>query len=119
MSFERNLRDLVFSVEGSLGAIFLDWEGETVEVACDDHPLDDLRVVGAYQGIFLGQLERLCRQLPIGRPQRFKVEFERETILSCVLRDGYYLVLLLGFSADETLAWKALDHCRSHLLAEM
>jgi predicted regulator of Ras-like GTPase activity (Roadblock/LC7/MglB family) len=119
MPFRRILHDLLSAVDGAIGAVFLDWEGETVEWAADEHPPDDLRIVGAYQGIFLGQLEKLCRSLEVGRPDRFKVEFERSAILSRVLEDGYYLVLIVGPAAREGLAWHQLDRCRAQLMEEM
>ncbi len=107
---------------GSLGAIFLDSEGESVDVIterpfdADDH---DLRVIGAYQGIFLSQLKRLCETLRAGAPRRFKIEFEKMNVLSCDLEDGYYLVLVVDESANEGVAWRELERCRERIVAEL
>ena len=63
MAFQKILHELVTSTPGAIGALFLDWEGETVEMLgarpfdADDH---DLKIVGAYQGIFLTQLREMC-----------------------------------------------------------
>jgi predicted regulator of Ras-like GTPase activity (Roadblock/LC7/MglB family) len=122
LAFQRILRRLVASTQGAFGAIFLDWEGETVEVVterpfdADDH---DLKVIGAYQGIFLTRLRDIAEKLPIGRPLRFKIEFERSSTLSIDLKDGYYLVLVLDHDANEGLAWAKLMNCREELLREM
>jgi predicted regulator of Ras-like GTPase activity (Roadblock/LC7/MglB family) len=120
--FRRILLDLLQSTRGSLGAIFLDSEGETVEVTTE-RPLDaddhDLRVIGAYQGIFLSNLKRLCQALRAGAPHRFKVEFEKMNVLSCDLKDGYYLVLVLETATNEGVAWQQLETCRHRLLAEI
>lgn len=120
MPFVRILNDLLSTTGGALGAMFLDYEGETV--ACLPKPgveMDDLKIIGAYQGIFLSQLKRLCTDIDGGAPDRFKVEFERATVLNCDLKDGYYVVLLLDPAANEGLAWRRLGECRNRLLAEM
>jgi predicted regulator of Ras-like GTPase activity (Roadblock/LC7/MglB family) len=120
--FRRILRDLLQSTRGSLGAIFLDSEGETVE-AITERPFDaddhDLRVIGAYQGIHLSHLKRLCDALRAGTPHRFKIEFEKMNVLSCDLKDGYYLVLVVDDSANEGVAWRELEMCRDRIVAEL
>lgn len=120
--FRRILSDLLISTSGSIGAMFLDQQGESVEVTTerpfdtDDH---DLKVIGAYQGIFLAQLHRICATLGAGRPRRFKLEFPLTMILSCDLKDGYYLVLIVESGTNEGVAWHKLEACRDRLLAEM
>jgi len=120
--FRRILLDLLQSTRGSLGAIFLDSEGESVEVIterpfeADDH---DLRVIGAYQGIHLSILKRLCQALQAGAPRRFKVEFEKMNVLSCDLKDGYYLVLVVEEGANEGVAWRELEKCRERIVEEL
>jgi len=120
--FRRILLDLLQSTRGSLGAIFLDSEGESVEVITE-RPLDaddhDLRVIGAYQGIHLSHLKRLCDALRAGSPHRFKVEFEKMNVLSCDLKDGYYLVLVVDETANEGIAWRNLDYCRERIVVEL
>ena len=122
MTFQPILQDLVRTTQGALGAIFLDYEGETVEMLterpfdADDH---DLKLIGAYQGIFMTQLRKLCDTTGAGAPERFKVEFEKTKILSCDLKDGYYVVLVVDHTANEGIAWQRLARCRERLLAEM
>ena len=88
-----------------------------------DRPFDsedhDIKVMGAYQGIFLMQLRELCDRVDAGRPLRFKVEFSGASVLSWDLTDGYYLVLLVDSTANEGIAWHELERCREKLLAEM
>jgi predicted regulator of Ras-like GTPase activity (Roadblock/LC7/MglB family) len=120
--FRTILRDLVIDTPGAIGALFLDWEGETVEMLserpfdADDH---DLKVMGAYQGIFLTQLRELCTRAAAGTPHRFKVEFEKTIVLSCDLKDGYYLVLVVDGTTNEGIAWRHLERCKGRLIAEM
>ena len=122
MPFRQILLELLQSIDGSLGALFLDWEGECVEVTterpfdADDH---DLRVIGAYQGIFRTQLRKVCESLEAGQPQRLKMEFEKTKVLTCDLKDGYYLVLVLEARTNEGVAWRHIEACRQRLLAEI
>ena len=118
--FRMILDQLLATTGGAMAAIFLDWEGETVELVCDrdlnDH---DLRIVGAYQGIYLTRLRELCQRIGAGEPLRFKIEFDEAKLLSYDCKDGYYVVLLVEASANEGLAWRQLEGCRERLLAEM
>lgn len=118
--FRLILDELLATTGGAMAAIFVDWEGETVELVCDrdlnDH---DLRIVGAYQSIYLTRLRELCERIGAGEPLRFKIEFAEAKLLSYDLKDGYFAVLLLEASANEGLAWRRLARCRERLLAEM
>ena len=118
--FRLILHELLATTSGALAALFLDWEGETVELVCE-HDLNDheLRILGAYQGIFLTRLRELCRQIEAGEPRRFKVEFADMMVLSYDIRDGYYIVLLADERANEGVAWRSLERCRERLIDEM
>jgi hypothetical protein len=118
--FRKILHDLLDATDGSLGAMFLDYEGESVQLlGRDGVQIDDLKIIGAYQGIFLTQLRKLCSDHEVGAPQRFKIDFAHTRILSCDLRDGYYLVLLTRTDANEGIAWQRLGVCRDRLLQEI
>lgn len=118
--FRLILNEMLVTTAGALAALFLDYEGETVELVCDrdlnDH---DLRILGAYQGIFLGQLRDLCAHADAGAPQRFKIQFPETSVLSFDVKDGYYIVLLVDATANEGMAWRKLEKCRERLLDEM
>jgi len=122
LAFQKILHELVTSTPGAIGALFLDWEGETVEMLgarpfeADDH---DLKIVGAYQGIFLTQLREMCGRIEAGTPHRFKVEFTTMKVLSCDLAEGYYLVLVIDAAANEGVAWTRLAWGRDRLLVAM
>ncbi|HSP35840.1 MAG TPA: hypothetical protein VLU46_16125 [Thermoanaerobaculia bacterium] len=120
MTFRSILDQLLATTAGAVAVIFLDFEGETVELVCDRDLSDhDLRIVGAYQGIFLTRLRELCTKASLGTPHRFKLEFATNTIFSCDLEDGYYLVLLMDDKGNEGTAWRKLEECRERVLAEM
>ena len=120
--FDAILRELLTSTSGAIGAIFLDREGEAVQFWSErvfDIGPDGLRAIGAYQGIYLAELQRICDRIEAGRPERFTIEFADTRILSCDLKEGYYLVLVIDRSANEGLAWHHLRSCRQRLLAEI
>lgn len=122
MAFRDILADLLQATRGAIGAAFLDSEGESVEVASarpfdtDDH---ELRVIGAYAGIFLSHLRRVAEATESGASRRFKIDFAATTIFCSDLGDGYYLVVVVDSSAVEGTVWQALERCRAALLGEM
>jgi hypothetical protein len=118
--FRLILDQLLATTSGAIAAIFLDYEGETVELVCDRDLSDhDLRIIGAYQGIYLTRLRELCGRIDAGAPQRFKLEFEDAKFLNFDIKDGYFIVLLISGEANEGQAWRRLESCRERLLAEM
>lgn len=120
MPFRRILNELVTTCDGATAAIFLDYEGETVELLSNGSlDKDDLKIIGAYQGIFLTRLKTLCERIEGGEPDRFKIEFAGSCLLSYDLKDGYYVVLVTEPRINEGLAWQKLLRCRNQLLAEM
>jgi hypothetical protein len=118
--FRLILDELLVKTHGALAALFLDYEGETVELVCDRDLSDHaLRILGAYQGIFLERLRTMCSHVGAGDPQRFKLEFAEVAVLSYDVKDGYYVVLLVDGSFIEGVAWRRLERCRERLLEEM
>jgi predicted regulator of Ras-like GTPase activity (Roadblock/LC7/MglB family) len=122
VSFRDILADLLQTTRGAIGAAFVDSEGESVEVASarpfdtDDH---ELRVIGAYSGIFLSHLRRIADATESGSSRRFKIDFAASTIFCCDLGDGYYLIAVVDAAAVEGAVWQALERCRAAWLAEM
>ena len=122
MSFRDILADLLQTTRGAIGAAFLDSEGESVEVASarpfdtDDH---ELRVIGAYAGIFLSHLRRIAEATESGSSRRFKIDFEATSIFCCELGDGYFLVVVVDAAAIEGVVWQGLERGRTAWLAEM
>ena len=119
MPFESILNELVRRTQGAVGAMLLDWEGESVEVVAVDIHDEELRLVGAYQAVFLDRLQKICAQTAIGQPIRFEVHLEGTVFLNAILRDGYYVVLVLPPESQKGLAWQNLSQCRDKLLEEI
>ncbi len=122
MSFRDILNEVLLTTGGAIGAVFLDSEGESVEVL-SARPLDtgdhELRVIGAYAGIFLSQLRRIAETTGLDTVRRYKLDFAATGIFCCDLRDGYYLVVLVDAAVVEGVAWQNLERCREALLGEM
>ena len=78
-----------------------------------------LKAIGAYSGMFLMNAARICGSLDAGTPDRLTVTFEHAKVLSCPLKEGYYIVLVLEVHANEGIAWNHLNHTREELLAEL
>lgn len=110
------------NVPGAIGAVFLDREGEAVDLFAEDVfeiSDDGLRAVGAYAGIFLSNVRRACERIDAGDPQELTIDFDNATVLSSDLKEGYYLVLVVANNANEALAAERLRRCRDRLLVEI
>jgi predicted regulator of Ras-like GTPase activity (Roadblock/LC7/MglB family) len=120
VAFRLILHELLATTTGAFAAIFLDWEGETVDLVCDRDLSDhDLRVIGAYQAVVLSRLRAMSDKLQLGTPHRYTLNFGSTLVMASDLKDGYYVVLLLDTKANEGMAWHKLDMCRDKLLREM
>ncbi|HKH49249.1 MAG TPA: hypothetical protein VKM72_31670 [Thermoanaerobaculia bacterium] len=92
--FQYVLANLLANNDQALGALFLDDNGETVDLACAGYTPYQMRVVGAYLGIYLRQLEKVLTSTESGTPQLIHVEKKVVHIYAMPLPDGYYLVLV-------------------------
>lgn len=119
MTFATPLRDLVLRTDGAIAAILLDREGETVQVIGEDFLRDELKVIGAYHGIFVSEVEKISASQNLGKVERIKIDWAGSTMLNKLLEDGYYLVLVLCSGSNEALAWKELERCSELLLQEL
>ncbi len=122
MAFQGILRQLLQTTPGAIGAVFLDQEGEAVDLWAErvfDIGPEGLRAIGAYEGIFLSDLKRLCDRIAAGKLVRLMIEFEHAKFLSCDLKEGYYLVLVIAGDSSEGIAWQRLGQCRVRLLEEL
>src|SRR5581483_1284911 len=104
------------STPGAIGAVFLDREGEAVDQFAEDVfeiGDDGLRTLGAYAGIFLSNLRRVCETTQAGEPLLLTLDFDNAKVFSCDVKDGYYLVLLVAINASDGLAVDRLIRCRN------
>jgi predicted regulator of Ras-like GTPase activity (Roadblock/LC7/MglB family) len=119
--FQGILRQLLQSIPGAIGAVFLDREGEAVDLWAErvfEIGPEGLRAIGAYEGIFIADVKRICQRLGAGPLVQLAIEFEHAKVLSCNLNEGYYLVVVFERGANEGIAWQKLRACRERLLNE-
>lgn len=119
MNFANILRDLVLNTDGAIAAMFLDREGETVQVIGEDFLRDELKVIGAYHGLFVGEAQRISQELQYGPLERIKIDWAGSTMLNQVLEGGYYVVVVLCSGSNEALAWQQIERCCNRLRREI
>jgi len=112
--FHYVLANLLAKNDDTLGVLFLDGSGETVDLACADPNPYEMRVIGAYLGIYLRQIEKVLTHNSLGDPQLIHIEKNSVHIYAVPLPDGYYLALVqrhpsLVARARESLAGAARE----------
>ncbi len=95
MPFSKILSAMVDSVEGALGAIFMDSECEYVQYYGQ---IDSFRqkLMGAYQGILLGLVRNAGQKLDIQTLTILVTEYEHAKFVTKTLKSGYFIVLVMG-----------------------
>ena len=108
MPFQYLLTNLLVDVPGAQGAIFLDPEGETVEYVTRSTTPYELKLEGAYHGIFLRRAGALARLVEGGELENVAISGRHLKVMSRVLRAGYYLVLVMEPSSPTAVAGAAM-----------
>ncbi len=108
MAFQYLLNNLLVAVPGAEGAIFLDPEGEFVELVSRRATPYELKLEGAYHGIFLRQAARLAALAGAGGLERLTIGGRHMQVMSRSLKRGYYLVLVLEPAASSAVAGEAM-----------
>ena len=116
--FKEILKKTVDGLPGALGAIFADWEGESVEYQYAG-PEDDIKLLGAHQGILLGIINGVSGSYGMGEVRCVLVSAESAKLVVRPLKDGYYLVVMLGPYANGGLAIRAVEAAAAELMAGM
>jgi predicted regulator of Ras-like GTPase activity (Roadblock/LC7/MglB family) len=109
MPFQYLLTNLLVDVPGAQGAVFLDSEGETVECVTRKSTPYELKLEGAYHGIFLRRAVRLVQAMGGGEPQRIDIAGTQLFVMSRPLKGGYYLVLVMDPGAPIYRATSAMQ----------
>ena len=118
MPFQYILANLLAET-GASGVLFLDELGETVDVSCSDYTPYDMKILGAYLGIYLRQLGDFLGASGFGEANLIYVEKERIHIYSKALPDDYYIVLVQKRPAMVNQTRIALDKAARALEREL
>jgi hypothetical protein len=119
MPYEYILADLLAKNDGAMGVLFLDDSGETVDLACADTSPYQMRVIGAYLGIYLRQIEQFLRSAGHGEPRWLHIEKDAVHFYAVPLPDGYYLALVQHAPALAAHARRTLEEARENLHREL
>jgi len=120
MVFQYVLANLLANNDHALGALFLDGSGETVDLACGTgfNPYE-MRVIGAYLGIYLRQLERVLANNDLGEARMIHIEKKSLHIYVVPLPDGYHLALVQRHPALVARARESLNEAVEQLKREL
>jgi predicted regulator of Ras-like GTPase activity (Roadblock/LC7/MglB family) len=97
LSIETILEELVALVPFAKSALLFDHQGEVVAAAGAKEELDHL--VGAYQGLALTAARGAADRCAAGDVRQMVCRYEKASVVVHPLKDGYYLVLVLGKDA--------------------
>jgi hypothetical protein len=120
MVFQYVLANLLAHNDHALGALFLDGTGETVDLACGtDFSPYEMKVIGAYLGIYLRQLERLLASNDLGEARMIHIEKRALHIYVVPLPEGYHLALVQGHPAMVAHARETMNLAVEQLRQEL
>lgn len=118
--FEFILANLLANNDHALGALFLDGSGETVDLACGTgFSHYEMRVIGAYLGIYLRQLERVLANNDLGEPRMIHIEKKALHVYVVTLPEGYHLALVQSHPAMVARARETLNAAVDQLRREL
>lgn len=87
------LEALVKRTPRAVGAILIDWEGESVQEYCHCPPYD-MRFMGAHQAIILGHLREMAtRAAGAGKIRDFAITTDRTHLIIGCIDDDYSLMM--------------------------
>ena len=127
MSFTPALRHLLLRAPGARGAVFCDGEGEAVDLLVADPqpegcaPLSryDLQLAGAQVAAAWLHLHAGSVERGAGKAVELQLRCDAGTLLCRVLREEYYLVLLLARGTPPSAAAFALRGAAALVAAEL
>src|SRR4051794_9751271 len=120
MVFQYVLANLLAHNDHALGALFLDGSGETFDLACGtDFSPYEMRVIGAYLGIYLRQLERLLASNDLGEARMIHIEKKALHISVAPLPEGSPPALAQGHPAMVAQARETMNVAVEQLRQEL
>ena len=105
--FESTLKSLVSKVDGALGAIFLDGDGEAVMWHTNGDSTQ-LRLRAAYVAVLVKTARSIASRLGNGTTTSLLIEYDNTQFLIENLIKGYFVALELNKSANLAQALKQI-----------
>lgn len=119
MPYHYILANLLATNDGAAGVLFLDDTGETIDLACANGQPEELRVLGAYLGIYLRTIERVAADGGLGEPRLIHLERGGLHVFTVPLPDGYHVALVQRQPALVGRACRSLEAAAAQLEAEL
>lgn len=95
MPFKAIMRNLVETIPGARGAIFVDWEGEAVDQYSLDEDVYQLKVMGAYKGVILNLINEAQKTVDSTQINTVTVKMNKYSIILAPVKEGYYVALVV------------------------
>lgn len=95
MPFRAIMKELVESIPGATGAIFVDWEGEAVDQYTVEEELYHLKVVGAHKGIILTLINDTRKTMQNEKVENVTIRMKNYNVLLGPVQDGYFVAITL------------------------
>lgn len=119
MPYRYILGNLLAANEGAAGVLFLDDTGETIHLSCSEPDPDQMRVLGAYLGIYLRGVEKVMADGGLGDPQLIHLERGGLHVYTKPLPDGYHVALVQRRPALVGRALRSLEAAAGDLAREV
>ncbi|HUO86120.1 MAG TPA: hypothetical protein VM617_01910 [Thermoanaerobaculia bacterium] len=119
MPYRYILANLLAANEGAAAVLFLDDTGETIHLSCSERDPGEMRVLGAYLGIYLREVERVAADGGLGEPQLIHVERGGLHVYTKPLPDGYHVALVQRRPALVGRARRSLEVAAEELTREV
>jgi len=116
--FKSLLKELVLSVEGATGAIFLASDGEPVQWH-SDQDVERLQLRGAYITVVLKGCRAAVGRSTVGSIGHLVLEYDGANFIVEELERGYFIALELDSSANIGQALYRLQPVARHLCREI
>jgi len=119
MPFQYTLANVLADAHGSIAVLFVDETGETVDLACSEFAPYDMKIAGAYIGIYLRQFRSILERSKMGEPELLHIEKPDMQLLAVPLPDEYFLVLVQRRPAMAGQARRVLLRAQAEIAREI
>jgi predicted regulator of Ras-like GTPase activity (Roadblock/LC7/MglB family) len=116
--FNQILAEVVRTIPGARGAIFLDWEGESVD-DFSNFGNTNLRLLGAHWGIVFFQASAILKRHHFSPPSAISIRFTEQQVIIRRVTDEYLVLLALDPEANSGQALHLLKQAEEQLREQM
>ncbi len=116
--FGELLAELVGTVPGAIGAVFVDWDGEAVD-QFGHIPELDIRIIGAHWGIVVNLTKRMLQNREYGKPEIIILSSEKRDVIIKTVTPEYFVVLTMKRGAHLGHALKEMSRVSDSIRHEM